>query len=334
LHVTGPVVTPAEGNDVPPSVIAKLLALFAIIGLGWVTGRTRILGPRAANTLGGAAFRLFIPALLFRTTARVSLAQLPWATIAAYYLPTVTVLLLAYAWHRLRHPEHPAEPTVRALSMSFSNSVQLGLAVASALFGALGLSIHVALASMQSLVLLTLSTVLVETDLSRHPSNRENGALATVVTTVRRAVVHPVVLPVVLGLAYSTTGWRIPGPIDDVLNVLGQAVVPVSLVAIGLTLAEHGLTGAFAHTVAQSLGKLVVQPAVVLLVAYFGFGLRGLPLTVAVMLAALPVGSNVLLFAQRYDVLQAEVTATIVTSTVAYLLTGTLWLLLLTHLAR
>jgi predicted permease len=78
----------------------------------------------------------------------------------------------------------------------------------------------------------------------------------------------------------------------------------------------------------------VVQPAVVLLATYFALGIRGLPLTVTVMLAALPIGSNVLLFAQRYDVLQAEITAAIVASTVAYPVTGTLWLLLLTHLPR
>ena len=44
---------------------------------------------------------------------------------------------------------------------------------------------------------------------------------------------------------------------------------------------------------------------------------------------SLPVGANVLLFANRYRTLQAETTAAIVTSTSAFLLTGTLWLLLL-----
>jgi malonate transporter and related proteins len=324
------------------SVLAKLLAIFAVIGVGWGAGRARILGPKAAETLGATAFGLFVPALLFRTTARVSVAKLPWATVAGYYLPTIAVLLLVYAWQRLRHPVPPAAPTVRALSTSFSNSVQLGIPVATALFGPVGLAIHVTLASLQSLVLLTTSTVLAEADLARHrtatrPPDGEAAPAAvpsTLATTVRRAVIHPVVLPVLLGLAYNATGWSIPGPVDDVLAILGQAVIPVSLVTIGLTLAAHGIPDSVVHTVAQSFGKLVVQPALVFLTAYFLFGVRGLPLTVAVMLAALPIGSNVLLFAQRYDILQAEVTAAIVTSTVAYLATGSLWLLALTHLPR
>jgi predicted permease len=326
---------------VSPSVLLKLLAIFAVVAVGWGAGRARILGPQAAATLGASAFGLFVPALLFRTTAKVSLATLPGATVAGYYLPTVAMLVLVYAWHRLRSPAQPAIPTVRALSMSFSNSVQLGIPVATALFGAAGLAIHITLASLQSLVLLTTSTVLVEIDLVRHrnasPRADDDSAPATVastlVATARRAVIHPVVLPVLLGLAYNATRWSIPGPVDEVLALLAQAVIPVSLVTIGLTLAEHGIAGAVLHTITQSLGKLVVQPAIVFVTTYWVLGVRGL-LTVAVMLAALPIGSNVLLFAQRYQVLQAEVTAAIVTSTVAYLVTATLWLLLLAHLPR
>jgi malonate transporter and related proteins len=43
-------------------------------------------------------------------------------------------------------------------------------------------------------------------------------------------------------------------------------------------------------------------------VAHWGFGLAGLPLAVLVMMAALPVGSNALLFAQRYGTLATKAT--------------------------
>ena len=116
------------------------------------------------------------------------------------------------------------------------------------------------------------------------------------------------------------------------MATLAQAVVPVSLVTIGLTLHRYGIVGAARQAIALSFGKLLVQPTTVLLVAY-AVGLRGLPLTIAVLCAALPIGSNVLLFAQRYDVLQAETTAAIVASTFAFLVTAGLWLALLSHSA-
>jgi malonate transporter and related proteins len=53
---------------------------------------------------------------------------------------------------------------------------------------------------------------------------------------------------------------------------------------------------------------------------------------VLVMLAALPVGSNALIFAQRYKTLQAEATAAIVFSTLAFVLTAPWWLAVLARL--
>jgi predicted permease len=56
------------------------------------------------------------------------------------------------------------------------------------------------------------------------------------------------------------------------------------------------------------------------------FHLDGLPLSVLVMAAALPVGSNALLFAQRYRTLEGEASAVIVLSTAGFALTAPLWL--------
>ena len=54
-----------------------------------------------------------------------------------------------------------------------------------------------------------------------------------------------------------------------------------------------------------------------------------LPLAVLVVMASLPVGSNPLIFAQRYGTLQAEATATIVLSTLAFVATLAGWLAVL-----
>jgi predicted permease len=106
-------------------------------------------------------------------------------------------------------------------------------------------------------------------------------------------------------------------------------VVPLCLVLIGLSLAYYGMQGHVRGALGVTLLKLLGLPALVLGVAHWGFGLAGLPLSVAVMLAALPVGSNALIFAQRYKTMQAEATAAIVFSTLGFVLTAPLWLALL-----
>ena len=52
-----------------------------------------------------------------------------------------------------------------------------------------------------------------------------------------------------------------------------------------------------------------------------------------VMMAALPIGSNALIFAQRYRALEAETTAATVFSTLVFIVTAPLWLALLARLA-
>mgnify|MGYP000331826983 CR=1 FL=1 len=52
----------------------------------------------------------------------------------------------------------------------------------------------------------------------------------------------------------------------------------------------------------------------------------------ASMMAALPVGSNALIFSQRYETLEAEATAAIVFSTLGFVMTASVWLAVLAWL--
>lgn len=315
------------------AVFYKLVAIFLTVGVGWVAGRLRWLDSGAdardpARVLGNAAFSIFVPALLFRTTARLDFAALPWRIVAAFFVPAVLFALAVYLWQRRRPPSTSA-PAARMVSASFGNSVQLGIPMATALFGEAGLAIHITLVSLHALILLTLPTVLVEMDLARaQPGPRDMAA--TLRSTVRNTLVHPVVLPVVAGMVWNLAGLPLPPVLDETLAALGSAVVPVCLVLIGLSLAYYGVQGQWRGALQLSALKLLVLPAAVLAVAHWGFGLAGLPLAVVVLMASLPTGSNALIFAQRYDTLATEATATIVISTLLFVLSASAWLGLLT----
>ena len=322
------------------AVLGKLLAIIVTVALGWLAGRLRWLGDAQsdpARTLSNAAFYIFVPALLFRTTARVDLGALPAGLVVAYFVPTLAMLLAVYGAQQLRqrHRRHaaPAQPAVRAISVSYGNAVQMGIPMSAAMFGEAGLGLHLMLVSVHGLILLSLLTALVEMDLARSQAQGA-GLWQMLRSTLRNTVIHPVVLPVLLGLAWNLLGFGLPGLVDEVLQLLGSAVVPLCLVLIGLSLAYYGVQGHLRGALGVTLLKLLGLPALVLAVAHWGFGLEGLPLSVLVMLAALPVGSNALIFAQRYNTLQAEATAAIVFSTLAFVLTAPLWLALLGRLAR
>ena len=332
-------------------VFYKLLAIFVTVAIGWAAGRMRWLGQGGgpsdpARTLSNAAFYIFVPALLFRTTARLEPAAMPWGSVVAFFVPVVAMLLAVYAVQRWRgavpagddlaaHERAAAAPSARAIAATFGNSLQVGVPLAAGLFGEQGLGIHIALISLHALILLTVLTALVEMDLARARARHEAtaGLLRTLRVTLRNTIIHPVVLPVLAGMAWHATGWPLPGPLDETLQLLGTAVAPMCLVLIGLSLAYTGVGERFAGAIAITVLKLVALPALVLAVARWGFGLGGLPLQVVVMMAALPTGSNALIFAQRYRSQEAEATTTIVISTFAFVLTAPLWLAVLGKIA-
>jgi len=333
------------------AILFKLLAIFATAGVGWVVARLGWMGSAARDpaapapalpaatahrladanrVLSDAAYNVFMPALLFRTMARMDFSSMPWSTLVAYFAPVLVYVALFCAWQRHARagaPHAAAAGATLAVAATYGNSVQLGIPIAAALFGEPGLALHLALVSLHGLVVLTLLTVLAEIDIARAGGGQ--SLASTVKTTVRSAVLHPVMLPVLLGLAWNLTGLGLHPVADTLLSTLAAAVVPLCLFLIGTNLAQHGLRGRVRGALGLSVLKLLVLPAVVLLAGHFVFGVGGVPLAVLVMMAAAPVGSNALIFAQRYRTQEAEATAAIVLSTVAFVLTSSLWVALL-----
>jgi predicted permease len=63
--------------------------------------------------------------------------------------------------------------------------------------------------------------------------------------------------------------------------------------------------------------------------ACLSMGLSGVSLAVPVLAAGLPIGTNAMIFAQRYQTLEGESTTAVVLSTFCFIITAPLWLAIL-----
>ena len=298
------------------SLTEKLLPIFLLALAGYLFGRSKSFDSgQVTRGISNVAFYLFVPALLFRTTARIDLASLELRALAAFFVPTV-LLMMALVLFERRRKTAPDIATVRALSMTFGNTVQIGIPVALAAFGEAGLAIHATIIAVHALVLLTAATVMMEW--ARRDRDSGESKLAVLMPMFRQTLIHPVILPVVAGLIWNIFRLPLPGPVDATLVTMAQAAVPLCLVLIGLSLAHYGVAGVVRPALAQSAVKLLIQPALVAVFAFWLMPLEKTAAAVTVLCAALPVGANPLLFAQRYNVAERETTAAIVISTFAY----------------
>jgi predicted permease len=310
-------------------VFDSLVPVVLLIASGYLAGRWRWLAQTAVKDLTQLIFFLLSPALLFRTMSQVRIEQLDFMPVAAYFVAAMVLfagILLMRGFSR-----HSA---VLALAATFSNTVMIGIALINLLFGSQGLVTLLTLVSVHALVLLTMATVVLELavrrDAAREMSAQGKSAsmLGIVLQSLKASILHPVPLPILLGLLYAQTGWGITAVIDKPLALLGSALSPMALVLVGVSLAYTRVGRHWRGALALASGKNLLHPLLVWLFCAW-MGVSGLPMTVMVVTAALPIGANVFLFSQRYGVAEDLVTASVAMSSVLALITLTAALALL-----
>ncbi len=310
-------------------VVASLTPVFLLIALGYFAGRRDWIRESAVRDLSNLVFLLLIPALLFRTMSGVHVETLDLRPLAAYFPAALLLLVVSIAWRGFNRAS-----VVMALGGVFSNMVMIGITLVELAYGKAALVTLLTLVSVHALILLTVGSVVLELVVAREA--REGGeraphVLETAWSAFKGALIHPIPLPIISGLLFAQTGWSLPAVVDKPLQLLGSAFGPLALVLVGVTLARTPLGGHLKPALWITASKNLLLPVLVGVSAW-AWGITGLPLTVMVVAAALPIGANVFLFAQRYEVAEGLTTAAMGLSTVLALFTLTIAMLVMSWL--
>ena len=314
-------------------VLSSLLPVVLLIGIGFVAGRMKLIRGEAVRDLSNLVFLVLVQALLFRTMATSHLERLDLKSVVLYYVVAGAMFFALLLIQGLN-----SRSAVVALAAIFSNTLMIGVPLVQLAYGQAGLVHLFTLISMHALVLLTLATVVIELLVAREQSQQSPGQqprrhiAATVARAVKNAILHPVPLPIIAGFLYSLTGIGLHPVVERPLKLLGDAFGPVALVLVGVTLAQTQIGRHLKGALGISMLKTIVHP-ILMAAAGWALGLRGLPLTVMVVAAALPVGANVFLFSQRYHKAEDLVTASVAVSTAMGLVTISVVMALLRHWA-
>ena len=311
-------------------VVSALLPVVLLIFIGFVAGRTRLVRGESVRDLSNLVFLVLSQALLFRTMATSHVEQLDFRPVMQYFLVAGALffgMLVVYGRN--------SRASVMALAGIYSNTLMIGVPLVGLVYGQSGQVLLFTLISLHALILLSLATLVLEVQVAREHAARSGASLSiwrTVGSAIKTSIIHPVPMPILLGIAYSLTGWGLHPVIDKPLLLLSGAFGPLALLLVGVTLSQTPVGTHFMPALRLSLVKTVLHPLLMVVVGWL-LGLRGMPLGVMALAAALPIGANVFLFSQRYRKEEELVTAAVAVSTAVTLVTITVVLALLPLLA-
>lgn len=310
-----------------PAVLAITVPFFALVLAGYLAAQRRLLLEAAIPGLNAFVLYFALPCMLFRFGAGTPILDLlnP-AVLAVWVLCALLVVFVTIAF-TLGPAVHLKDAAFGALVAAFPNTGFMGVPLLAALMGPAGVGPMITLLLADLFVTSSLCIALAQAhDASGH------GARDAALKTLRGTLANPLPWAIAAGALFSVAGLSLPGPIDAVVKMLGDAATPVALFTIGAVLWR---AGQHAHTrtppgryLPVAAIKLFLHPLLVFAVGAaavrLGAPLSAFQLAVMTLAAALPSASNVSLLAERYGADNGRVARIILASTAAAFVSFTL----------
>lgn len=312
------------------AILTIVAPVFGLIVVGYLAGRFRLLPEAAIQGISAYAFTLAIPALLCRTIATAEFGNLAAGGVwASFYTAGFLTWFAASALTSFMLRRPAADAPAIAMTATFGNTVMLGIPLALGTYGpkagaviALVLSVHAPIWWLTGM-------------LQAQASGGQKGQ------TLRQLfqglmldlVRNPIVIGIMLGVAWRLTGFTMPKALDRLLELLAQSGVPTALVALGLSLTAFRIKGQGATLGTVLALKLIFMPLIAWLMATHVFALDAIARGVVVILAAMPTGANAFLFATRLDRAVNSASGAVALGTAIAALTASLLVWALTHSA-
>lgn len=276
-------------------VLEGFSIIWVVILVGYLVGRTGVLGDQGRHVLSRVTFFVASPALLFTTLAESDpvsvLGPLLWVaalsaalTAVIYYLATVRTL------------KRPAsESIIAAMSASTVNSANLGLPIALYVLGDMSYAAPIIL--FQLALYQPINLALLDATTSRHRTT----PIAMLMATAK----NPMIIGSLLGLVVALTGIELPSMVLEPIDLIAGASIPAMLMAFGISLVGskplEKKSGRRADVLIAAAAKLILHPVLAWVLAYWVFNLRGELLVASVIMAGLPTAQNIFVTAMRYD---------------------------------
>jgi len=305
-------------------ILLVTFPFFALVLAGYIAARKRMLPFDAIGGLNTFVLYFALPCMLYRFGAGTPIAQLLDAAAASVYL-VCALAMVAVVVRTSRNPRIGwNDASFGALVAAFPNTGFMGVPLLVALLGSAAAGPAIVTIMVDLLITSSLCIAL-----SRLDGAGVHGAEVAAMNALKGVALNPMPWAILLGALSSATGLQPLKPVAQTIGLLADSASPVALFTIGAVLARSQYIAAMeAHDpmpwqdfVPVTAAKLLVHPVLVWAVGSaaiaLGLPLGRFPLTVMVLVAALPSASNVALLAERFGADTGRIARIILLTTAA-----------------
>ncbi|MDZ5648330.1 AEC family transporter [Nitrospirillum sp. BR 11828] len=273
-------------------VLTALAPTFLLIAIGFALRRLKLIDAAFWGAAERLIYYLLFPALLIDSTAKTDLSGMDiWAMGGAMVGGILLVSLALQLTCRRPSGSDPAYTSV------FQGAVRVNTYVAMALGAALLGPHGTALMAIGVLFCMPMANVLSILVMRRH-GDVPAGMRGHPLRTLWQILSNPLVCSVITGAALNLAGIRQIPVVSPVMAVLGQASLPLGLLAVGAGLGFSAIRGAKVAVAISSAARLAVLPLVTALLAR-ALGVEGNAFTAVVLYNALPTSVSAYVLARQ-----------------------------------
>ena len=301
------------------NIISTIVPVFIIILLGLLAKKKGFISSEFLDEANRLVYYIAIPALIFNSIAKSSLkTQMNPQVIIITLISLVIMASIAWGTACVLHMARPSKESFIQCSFH-GNFGYIGLAIA---FYYLGNAGFVKAAIIAGFVMI-LQNIMATIVLQYH--NSSNTGRSNIFPTMKKTMANPVILSALAGIFFSLFDFTMPVIIDRALEILQGMALPLALLVIGASLSFEKLKPRVLHVLLSSVLKLMVLPAVGLLL-FTVFSVPPIDSLPGVIILASPTATLTYIMAKQIGGDPDFAAAAISISTILSGLTYGLWL--------
>ncbi|BCY10523.1 AEC family transporter [Actinoplanes sp. L3-i22] len=266
------------------SALSGFLLIGVIVLAGWGLRRFAGLPENAEAVLARVVWLVLNPCLLFTGVARADLSAL----FSEPLLVSAAAAVICSGLYALIVRDRGV---LGPLAAGYVNANYIGIPIATYVLGDATLVIPIIM--LQLLIVTPVALTLLELGTTGRTSLR-----ATLAAPLR----NPLIVATLLGAVVAVTGLRMPSTVLEPLVTIGQAAVPMVLIAFGMSLSGRRVLAPGPDRRTTILAVVLKTAAMPLIAFLLAITLRLPPFEVyaVTVLAGLPTAQNVYLYGQRF----------------------------------